>query len=50
LFFCSVWAGEHLRNDQHSSAADRNAHFNFTGQRATLLASLASRFVPLRCG
>ena len=32
------------------NATYRNAHSNFAGQRATLLASLASRFALLRCG
>jgi hypothetical protein len=34
----------------HLNAAYRNAHSNFSGQRATLLASLASRFALLRSG
>jgi len=32
------------------NATYRNAHSNFAGQRATLLASLASRFALLRSG
>jgi hypothetical protein len=32
------------------NAAYRNAYSNFAGQRAILLASLASRFALLRCG
>jgi len=34
----------------HRNAAYRNAHSNFAGQRAILLASLASRFALLRSG
>jgi len=34
----------------HLNAAHRNTHSNFAGQRAILLASLASRFALLRSG
>jgi hypothetical protein len=34
----------------HLNAVYRNEHSNFAGQRATLLASLASCFALLRCG
>src|SRR3954466_8247666 len=51
LFFCSEWAGEICEAIGHYLIGPyRNAPFNFTRQRATLLASLASRFAGLRCG